>query len=136
MQWFKNAGSAESLCQVELVNVAQKRQPFRTWQIGQSALCHDPARPARKSRNVDEDGALSLDDRTRREALRSAFALSRVDVEAPAMVAADKLVAIELALAEQRALVRTRPSKARVPEGVRTATISSPSANSACGPSP
>jgi hypothetical protein len=38
-------GSAESLCQVELVNVAQKRQPFRTWQIVQCALGHDPAGP-------------------------------------------------------------------------------------------
>jgi hypothetical protein len=38
-------GSAESLCQVELVNVAQKRQPFRTWQIVQCALGRDPAGP-------------------------------------------------------------------------------------------
>src|ERR1700738_3680846 len=42
MQWFKNAGSAESLCRVELVNVAQ---PFRTWQIVQCALGHDLAGP-------------------------------------------------------------------------------------------
>ena len=77
------------LRQVELVDVAQKRQPSRTWQIVQRAFCHDPARPARKPRNVDEDGALSLDDGTRGEALRSAVALSRVDAEAPAMVSAD-----------------------------------------------
>jgi hypothetical protein len=51
--------------------------------------CHDPARPARKRRNVDEYGALSFDDGPRGEALRSAFALSRVDAEAPAMVSAD-----------------------------------------------
>src|ERR1700730_9478985 len=74
------------LRQVELVEVAQKRQPSRTWQIVQCALCHDPARPARKVRNVDEEGAVSFDDGTRYEALRSAVALSRVDAEAPAMV--------------------------------------------------
>ena len=95
------------LRQVELVDVAQKRQPSRTWQIVQCALCHNSARPARKLRNVNEDGALSFDNGTRGEALRSAFALSGVDAEAPAMVSADYLVAIELALAKQRALVRT-----------------------------
>ncbi|MFZ3325751.1 MAG: hypothetical protein WA231_07585 [Methylocella sp.] len=77
------------LRQIELVDVAQERQPSRTWQIVQCALCHDPIRPARKPRYVDEDGALSFDDGTRGEALRSAFALSRVDAEAPAMVSAD-----------------------------------------------
>ena len=78
-----------NLRQVELVDVAQKRQPSWTWQIIQCALCHDPTRPARKPRNVDEEGALSFDDGTRGEALRSAFALSRVEAEAPAMVSAD-----------------------------------------------
>src|ERR1700736_4156959 len=77
------------LRQVELVDVAQERQPSRTWQIVQGTLCHDPARPARKPRNVDEDGVLSFDDGTRGEESRSAFAPSRVDVEAPAMVSAD-----------------------------------------------
>ena len=103
------------LRQVELVDVAQKRQPSRTWQIVQCALCHDPARPARKPRNVDEDGAPAFDDGTRGEALRPAFALSRVDAEAPAMVSADKLVSVELALSEQRALVRTAPLEGSQP---------------------
>ena len=74
---------------VELVEVAQKRQPSRTGQIVQCALWRDPAQPPRKPRNVEEDGALSFDDGTRYEALRSAFALSRLDAEAPAMVSAD-----------------------------------------------
>ena len=36
------------LCHVELMDVAQKRQPPRTWQIVQCALCHDSTRPTRK----------------------------------------------------------------------------------------
>jgi hypothetical protein len=74
------------LRQVELVDVAQQRQPSWTRQIVQCALCHDPIRSARKPRNIDEEGALSFDDGTRGETLRSAFALSRVGAEAPAMV--------------------------------------------------
>jgi hypothetical protein len=89
------------------MGVAQKRQTSRTRQIVQGALCLDPARPARKPRNVDEDGALSFDDGTRYKALRSAFALSGVDAKAPAMVSANELVSIELALSQQRTLVRT-----------------------------
>jgi hypothetical protein len=97
------------------MGVAQKRQPSRTWQIVQCALCHDPTRPARKPRNVDEDGTLSFDDGTRGEAFRSAFALSGVGAKAPAMVSANELVSIELALSEQRALVRTAPLESSQP---------------------
>jgi len=75
--------------QVELVNIAQKRQSSRTGQIVQRVLCHGSTRAARKPRNVDEDGGLPFDDGTRYKALRSAFALSSVDTEAPAMVSAD-----------------------------------------------
>jgi len=73
-------------------------------------------RPGRaKARNVDEDGTLSFDDGTRGEAFRSAFALSGVGAKAPAMVSANELVSIELALSEQRALVRTAPLESSQP---------------------
>jgi hypothetical protein len=54
-------------------------------------------------------------DRTRGEALRPAFALSRLDAEAPAMISADELASIKLTFAEQGALVRTAPLEGSQP---------------------
>jgi len=104
-----------NLRQIELVNIAQKRQSSRTGQIVQRALCRGSTRAARKSRNVDEDSALSFDDWARDEALQSAFALPRVDAKAPVMVSADELVSVELALSEQRALMRAAPLESSQP---------------------
>jgi hypothetical protein len=47
--------------------------------------------------------------------LRTAFALSGVDAEAPAMISANERVSVELALSEQRALVRTAPFESSKP---------------------
>jgi len=47
--------------------------------------------------------------------LQSAFALPRVDAKAPVMVSADELVSVELALSEQRALMRAAPLESSQP---------------------
>ena len=60
---------------------------------------------ALEARDVDKDAAIALGDRTRRQTFRPTFALTGIDRETPAMVAADKGAAVEFSLAEQRALM-------------------------------
>jgi hypothetical protein len=98
-----------------LVGVTQERQPTWARQIIERSLRQGSARLTGKLRNIDENGTLPFNDRTRDEALRSIFALPRVDAEAPVMISAHEHAAINLAFAEQGALMRTASLKRSPP---------------------
>ena len=100
-----------SFGRVELVKVADQRQWLRARQVIQRARRSGPGSGRLEARDVDEQRAIPLGDGTGSQTFRPSVALSGVECESPAMVSADKRVAVEFALAEQRALMRAAASE-------------------------
>ena len=101
--------------EIELEQVADDRPAARTGEIVDRAFRCDTVRRRRALRDVDEHVAVLLGHRVARETLRPILPAAIVDVESPAMIAADERAAIDLAFAKERTLVRTTSLKGSQP---------------------
>src|ERR1700749_4035050 len=87
--------------------VAPKREGRGAWEFLDRPGPGGCAGSVLQRGDVDKYGAVAFRHRTGSETLRSSVAPAGVERKSPAMVAANKLVAIDLSLAQKRALMRT-----------------------------